>query len=176
MEILVSIIQSHVEKDEANIDSGLENILFDPETLQVTALLDFDFSHIASPGDEFFYSFVDFHGLIPGPLEDAKMERLRLAQLDGFKMKNVEDPDEASDVTWKTARMWQAAIENAGVKSPADIKGVGELAAIYWFLLDICPPYFLMPRWLKRKTEEEQLASKTQTQANLDKYLRRWGH
>jgi len=156
-------------------DLCLENILFDPDTLQVTALLDFDFSHIASPGEEFFYSFPDFHGVIPGPFAGPEMESLRLAQLSGFKDKN-KDQVESPVFDWKTARMWQAAMEKAGANSPPDIDKIGELATIYWFLLDICPPYFLMPRWLKKATDERKQASKKQTETHLDKYLKRWGY
>jgi Ser/Thr protein kinase RdoA (MazF antagonist) len=35
-------------------DFDLMNFLFDPETLQITAILDYDFSHVASPLDEYF--------------------------------------------------------------------------------------------------------------------------
>ncbi|KAH8800174.1 kinase-like domain-containing protein [Xylogone sp. PMI_703] len=167
---------SNIQPTLVHGDLSLENILFNPDTLQVTALLDFDFAHIASPGDEFFYSFADFHGIIPGPLEDREMNALRLAQLNGFKDNNVKNLTRAVQVDWKTAKMWQVAMEKSQVRSPADIENVGELATIYWFLLDICPPYFLLPCWLKRRTEEQKQASKRDTQANLDKYLKRWGY
>lgn len=151
---------------------GLENILFDPETLQVTALLDYDFTHIASTADEFFYSFMDFHGLVPGPSEDPQMESLRLAQLNGFSDTNL---GKIAGIDWKLAKMWQAAMKRAHVKTPVDIEDIGELATIYWFLLDVCPPYFLLPRWLKKRTEQQRLAIKRTIERNLDKYLKQWG-
>ncbi|KAH8807520.1 hypothetical protein F5884DRAFT_342876 [Xylogone sp. PMI_703] len=167
---------SNVQPTLVHGDLSLENILFNLETLQITALLDFDFAHIASPGDEFFYSFTDFHGIIPSPLEDGELNALRLAQLNGFKDNNVKDLTGTAEVDWETAKMWQVAMEKSQVRSPADIENVGELATIYWFLLDICPPYFLLSRWLKRRTEEQKQASKREIQANLDKYLKRWGY
>ena len=155
---------------------GVENILVDPETLEVIGLLDFDFTHIASPCDEYFYSFMDFHGLVPGPCEDKEMETLRMAQLSGFK--DFELPVRAGEagVDWTVARMWQEAMKRFGVNAPSDIQGVGELAAIYLFLLDVCPPYFLLSRWQKRRTEEQQEASKKEIQVNLDRYLKRRGY
>jgi hypothetical protein len=40
------------------------NMLFDPTTNTITALVDFEFSHIAGPADELFYSFSEFCGLM----------------------------------------------------------------------------------------------------------------
>jgi hypothetical protein len=155
--------------------TGLENILFDPETLRITALLDYDFTHIASPCDEFFYSFIDFHGIVPGPFEDAEMQQLRAAQLSGFQDASYLLQADAGEVDWATAKSWQAALEKQCVQSPADLGAIEEISAVYWFLLDVCPPYFLLPRWLARRTVEQRMASKRETAGNLDKYLSRWG-
>lgn len=154
--------------------AALENLLFDPETLQLTALLDYDFTHIASLNDEFFYSFMDFHGIVSGPFETGELQQLRLARLSRFKPGSYEQPADVADVDWATARMWQEAMDEARVKSPADLANVGELASIYWFLLDVCPPYFLLPRWLGRRTKEQQFEAKREVAENLDKYLSRW--
>ncbi|KAH8588221.1 hypothetical protein B0O99DRAFT_730815, partial [Bisporella sp. PMI_857] len=102
-------------------DLSLENIPFDLETIQLTELLDFDFTHIASPGGEYLYSFVDFHGITPGPFEVAGMEKLRLAHLNGFKDKQLEGPFGEAEPDWKTAGIWQAAVEKSGMRALADI-------------------------------------------------------
>ncbi|CZR67405.1 uncharacterized protein PAC_17304 [Phialocephala subalpina] len=153
---------------------NVENLLIDPETLQLTAILDFDFSHIASPADEYFYPFPSFHGIVAGPFEEGEQRTLNEAQLNGFK--DFKTPTSQEEVDWNLAKTWHSALETAGVESPADIDGIDELAAVYWFLLDVCPPYFLLPRWLKRKTIKQQQALKKETEANLDKYLKRWGY
>jgi hypothetical protein len=62
--------------------------LFDPATNQVTALLDFNFTSIASPADEFFYSFSSFHWILSGRFEPEENEALRLAQPDDSKNPN----------------------------------------------------------------------------------------
>lgn len=157
------------------IIQALENLLFDPETLQLTALLDYDFTHIASLSDEFFYSFIDFHGIVPGPLETGELQQLRLAQLGRFAPGCYQQPANAAEIDWETANLWQKALEKAGAKSLADLEGIGELAAIYWFLLDVCPPYFLLPRWLAKRNKEQRLAAKQEVAENLDRYLSRWG-
>ncbi|KAJ5699195.1 hypothetical protein N7493_012103 [Penicillium malachiteum] len=174
----VKLLSSYHEFRPALVhgDISLENVLFDPETLKVTALLDYDFTQIASPADEYFYSFLQFHGLVIGPLEDAEMENLRLALLNGFKDKSLYDAAAEGHIDWKTAEMWQSAMKKATVKSPADIEGIGELGAICWFLLDVSPPWFLLPKWLAKRTEEEKQTQKMKIQGNLDKYLARWGY
>ncbi|KAF8859192.1 hypothetical protein BDZ45DRAFT_725477 [Acephala macrosclerotiorum] len=140
----------------------VENILIDPETLQLTAPLDFDFSHIASLGDEYFYSFASFHSIVASPFE-GEQETLRQAQLNGFE--DFKTPKSQEEVDWNQAKMWHSALKIASVGSPADIEGIEELAASYWFLLD----------WLKRKTPEQQEELKNEAELNLDKYLKRWG-
>jgi aminoglycoside phosphotransferase (APT) family kinase protein len=65
--------------------TDLQNILFDLAANPVTALLDFDFTHVASPADEFFYFSPSFYGILSGLFESEENEALRPAQLDGFK-------------------------------------------------------------------------------------------
>ncbi|THW10700.1 hypothetical protein D6D24_07733 [Aureobasidium pullulans] len=157
-------------------DLGAENILIDPGTLQITGLLDFDFSHIASPADEYFYSFPSFCGLVPGPFEDEDLQLLRRYQTEGFPSTPSAQEATSKSVDWTVARLWQAALEKHNVASPKDIENSTELADIYWFLLDVCPPFFNLPRWLARKTEEQKLAAKKAIGVNLDSFLRRWDY
>lgn len=143
-----------------DIRIGAENILIDPGTLQITGLLDFDFSHIASPADEYFYSFPSFCGLVPGPFEDEDLQLLRRYQTEGFPSTPSAQEAPSESVDWTVARLWQAALEKHHVASPKDIENITQLADIYWFLLDVCPPFFNLPRWLARKTEEQKIAAK----------------
>ncbi|KAK9320838.1 kinase-like domain-containing protein [Lipomyces orientalis] len=157
-------------------DLDLQNLLIDPTTLRITGLLDFDFSHIASSADEFFYSFPLIHGILTGPFENPEQESLRLAQLNGFSGVGETPPalgDSAID--WEVAKMWEEEMASAGVQRPSDIKGIEELAALYWFLMDICPPYFEMQRWLARRTPEQLEKAKVNAESGLKKYLERWG-
>ncbi|KAH0286073.1 hypothetical protein M436DRAFT_60238 [Aureobasidium namibiae CBS 147.97] len=157
-------------------DISAENILIDPETHQITGLLDFDFSHVASEADEFFYSFMDFGGLVPCPFEGDELDRLREYQIQGFPdstpLGKVEDPPIDLDM----ARLWQATLRKHHVHGPTDIKRIAELADIYWFLIDVCPPFFNMPRWLAKRTDEQKQAVKVAIGKNLEKYLSRWGY
>jgi hypothetical protein len=63
---------------------GLQNILFDQKSNRHTAILDFNFAHVASAAGEDFSSFPSIHGLLMGSLESEEMETLRQAMLNGF--------------------------------------------------------------------------------------------
>jgi hypothetical protein len=60
------------------------------------------------------------------------------------------------------------------ILGPSNIERIEDVAALYWPLLDVCPPYFLLPRWLGRTSEEKRQEPK-EIEANLEKYLERWG-
>jgi hypothetical protein len=154
--------------------AAAENILVDPKTLQITGLLDFDFSHIAAPADEFLYSFMDLGGLVPGPFEDEALQCLRRFQLGQGpdNISSVETDD--SPVNWTLAIAWKAALQRHHINGPAEIENIADLADIYWFLLDVCPPFFNMPKWLAKRTDEQQQAAKVRTEETLHKYLVRW--
>jgi aminoglycoside phosphotransferase (APT) family kinase protein len=85
----------------------LQNFLIDPETIHLTALLDFDFSHIASPAEEFFYPFFLIHGILASTFEYEEHDALRIAQLHGFQAE-VELPSTQgdSDIDWQIAKAW----------------------------------------------------------------------
>jgi hypothetical protein len=53
----------------------LHNILFDPKSNRHTAILDFNFAHVASAADEDFSSFPSIHGLLMGSLEVKRWKR-----------------------------------------------------------------------------------------------------
>lgn len=99
-----------------------------------------------------------------------------MAQLSGFTTTTFAPAEgKESEVNWDIAKMWYDEIEKQGVLNPGNIAGIEEVAALYWFLIDVCPPYFLMERWLGRKSVEEREEAKREVEGNLEKYLSRWG-
>ena len=78
-------------------------MLFSPVTGRLTALLDYDFGHIASVADEHFYSFPATGGLVVGPYDGCspRMVDLRQCLLHGFPADAADRPTD--DVDWKTA-------------------------------------------------------------------------
>lgn len=150
----------------------LQNILYDPDKIEITGLVDYDFSHVASPVDEYFYSFPSIHGILVGPFEGGEMEHLRLALLSG----NVSEPaGPVEEINWTIAETWNKELKRAGAIRPNDFAGVEEYAGLYWFTQNVCPPYFLMPRWVAKRTPEERAKVKGTIEKELVQYMDRWG-
>ena len=108
--------------------TDLENISFDPATNRVTALLDFDFTHIAAPVDESFYSFPSFHGILSEPFEPEENEALRLAQLDGFKSPNPTSTN--SEINWNLAQLWHSELSRLEILGPSNIERIEDVVAL----------------------------------------------
>jgi hypothetical protein len=109
-----------------------------------------------------------------GP-EGGDLERLKDYQIHGFPDSASFETAENGLVDWNLARLWQAALYNHNIRCPALIEGIAELADVYWFLLDVCPPFFNMPRWLAKRTEEQKQATKAAIGVTLGRYLDKWG-
>ncbi|KAI5865344.1 hypothetical protein GGS23DRAFT_618394 [Durotheca rogersii] len=151
------------------------NMLFNPSSNRVTALLDFDFSHVTSPADEYFYSLRTFGALLIGPFEDGDEGLLRTCLLEGFGGKVPSEPDGKGRANWTVAVMMDEERHRAGPLRPADIiHGRGELAALYWFLEDVSLPYFFMSRWVESRKPEDIDNIHRSISKSLDRYLARW--
>ncbi|CCD42880.1 hypothetical protein BofuT4_P071760.1 [Botrytis cinerea T4] len=68
-----------------------ENLLYDPATYRVTALLDYDFANILHPAHEFFQSFGTSGVQFLGWSRDKEAEVLRTSQLTGF-LRHLHSP------------------------------------------------------------------------------------
>lgn len=158
------------------------NMLYDAATNRITALLDYDLAHVATPADEYFCSLRGFGFLVIGPFEDdADENQLRKCLLEGFEGNappSADDggtPKTGGGFSWAVAKAMDEALSRAGVLRPADIAGCGELAALKWFLEDVSPPYFYMPRWLEKRGPAKVDEMHASIAKNLDRYLRIWG-
>lgn len=156
------------------------NMLVNPQSGKLTALVDFDLSHIASPAEEYFYSLRTLGSLLVGPFDDDEaFIRLRECLLNGFDHQmNAPGSGKSKDgkIDWSVARTTDLEFRRAGVRRPSEITGSGELAAVKWFLEDLSPPYFYMPRWLEYQTSKGGVEKTLRfVQSNVEKYLDRWG-
>lgn len=136
--------------------------------MRIIGLLDFDFANIASLADEYFYSFPSLHGILPSHMEEGDEGTIHDFLITG---KETSTSPESSEIDWEVAKMWNDELKAAGVLRPSDIEGIGGLAGLYWFIQDICPPYFLMPRWIAKKTTAQVNAEKKRIEGALGKYL-----
>lgn len=159
--------QLHAEYSPGCISVGLPNLLFETSTFRLSAIVDFDFSHIGAPISECLFSFYNFEGLFPGSAEP--LGRLRELILAGFP----KDIDEGSN---KLGRAWDNALDRIGSQRPSTIAGADQVADIWWFSQELCQAYWLMERFISKNSPEKLDKYKKEAAANLDKYLTQWGY
>jgi hypothetical protein len=187
MEILVFACPRSNQATNYLIDPT--NMLYDKETMAITALLDFDFAHIASPVEEFFYSFYSIHGNLGGHYDvDKTTAQLLDYQINGFPRDIPGDrPDtskprhfnDEAQVDWVVAATWDDMLREKGIKRPSTLPGVGDIDGIqnlYWFIQDICQPYMLMDRWLRTRTPEQLEKTRSKIEAALRDALVGFGY
>jgi hypothetical protein len=165
------------------------NMLYDKETMTITALLDYDFAHIASPEDEYFYSFYTIHGTLGGHHDPDKAAlELLDRQVNGFPS---DIPDERPDnskprkfgddsrIDWVIASTWDKLLREKQIKSPSSLEGVGAMDGIqnlYWLIQDICQPFLLMDRWLATQTPEKLEKMKAKLENSVRSALDGFGY
>ena len=171
----------HVPGDDVHLStkrckrSGLANLLFDTDTYRLTAVLDFDFSHIASPADEYFYSLDGIHGLVPPPMLEDSITALRKCLLHGFDAVPADSRPEGM-VNWDTAVLRDEAFRLAGVLRPVDMMpGIERLSELYWFIQNISPGLFFLPRVRARLTPEKAEMRRNAVKEDLELTLKNWG-
>jgi hypothetical protein len=150
-------------------------LLVDPISGNLTAVLDFGLSHIASLAEEYFYSLTNLGSMLAGPFDSNPEEVfLRKCLLEGFDKISAPD-NEGEKINLAVARITDDEFTRAGVRKPSQIKGCGELANLKWFLESISPPYFHMLRWVNGHKQEDIDKEVQGIGSNIEKYLERWG-
>ncbi|KAJ8097811.1 phosphotransferase [Lipomyces tetrasporus] len=156
-------------------DLTMNNMLIDPNTNNLTALLDFDFSFIAPPAHEFFTSLQDLGGNtggVHGP--DPTEGRLSKALLTGNF--DVEDIPEAGKGLWIKARNWDEAMARRRTVRPSEIQGIEVLDRLRKLEGLICPFRLVHPVFLKKQTNEEIAEARAKAEKMLVEELEHYGH
>jgi len=106
------------------------NVLYNPTTKQITALLDYDFTCILHPSYEFLRSFSGIGGQFQGwsDIESSEQTALRDAKLHGFPSPLPENT--ADGVAWDVAKAWEDALEKLHVKRPRTMGGIEKVADV----------------------------------------------
>ncbi|KAL8913404.1 MAG: hypothetical protein Q9171_001783 [Xanthocarpia ochracea] len=150
-----------------------DNFLYDIGTMRLTALLDFDFSHIATFADKFFRSLGAGIGQLPSPRESGDFLTLRTAMLAGFP---DQLPASNDDVQWPSAKAWDDALRARGAKRPSTIENIAALSDLFWLSGQILP-FKLCNEVVVRNSSQEQLAARKKTgEALLINFLSDYGY
>ena len=141
--------------------------------MRLTALLDFDFSHIATFADEFFRSLGADIGQFPSPRGSGQALALRTAMLTGFP-----DPLPPSNavVQWPSAKAWDDALRERGAKRPSTITDIAALSDLFWLSGQILP-FKLCNEVVVGNSSREQLAERKRSgEELLIKFLDDYGY
>jgi hypothetical protein len=162
----------------------LFNLLFDKVSLELTAVLDWDFAHIALPISEIFHSLADFHAFL-GPKSSKNDEGalLRMSVLTAFPNPLPEIaadptakrvPDEPGQIRWKLAQDFDNCLTEAGVAKPSNIPGAAEWADIWWLTQNVCQWFFLQLRELEKLGVEKTAKRRQEADKQVDRQLKEW--
>lgn len=154
---------SHLSTDNA---TATNNMLFDKDTKKLTAVLDFDWSYISNPLDEFMGSLQDVGGNIRH--EDKNIEAAILSGDFTWPPPNL---DKESVEQWQVAKAWNTAMKKCGVVSPSDIRGVDEIRDLLHLQALLCPYQLGNESMLKQFDEKKRAEMRAKTEAELIQWL-----
>ena len=141
--------------------------------MRLTALLDFDFSHVATYADEFFRSLGADIGQFPSSRESGETLTLRAAMLTGFP---DELPPSNDGVKWLSAKAWDDALRKRDAKRPSTIENIAALSDLFWLSGQILP-FKLCNEVVVGNSSQEQLVARKKTgEELLSNFLSDYGY
>ncbi|RBA15835.1 aph phosphorylate [Fusarium proliferatum] len=168
-----SQMPSKHERAIVHADFTPDNLLYDPASGRITALLDYDFSSIQHPAYEFLRSFGTNGGQLTGWSADPDAAALRSAKLTGqfpSQLPTSKANANGPAIDWELALAWETELQRHQVKRPSTIPGVAGLADVDEVLGMLLPWRLTNEDFLRmnqderqrkalRRISEEQLAS-----------------
>lgn len=150
-----------------------DNLLYNPSTGRITALLDYDFACINHLAHEFFSSFATNGGQLSGWSPDSEAAEFRQSKLTG----RFPSPlPVSSDVDWELAQAWEEQLCKANVKRPSTIRGVEKIADVEKLLSLLLPWRLTNEDALRRNpNEEKRKALKRASEQEIVEFLAHLG-
>ncbi|KFZ05787.1 hypothetical protein V501_08022 [Pseudogymnoascus sp. VKM F-4519 (FW-2642)] len=156
-------------------DFTANNILFDPKSNRITALIDYDFSYISHPSYEFLRSFDGAGGQFRGWSTDEASDAiaLRHAKLHGFP--SPLPPTTKDGVKWDVVKAWEDELEKLDVKRPRNMRGIDKIADVDTVLRSILPWRVSNSDILRLQSDEVIITYRNDNEAQLSGLLSRLG-
>lgn len=107
---------------KANYYTATNNLLFDPTTLRITALIDYDFACIMHPSYEFLRSFDGAGGQFRRWSGDEPSEQAALRNAKLHRFPSPLPPSTKGGIDREVAKAWEEALERLNVKRPKTMK------------------------------------------------------
>lgn len=148
----------------------MNNLLFDKGTKRIVAILDFDWSTISNPLDEFFSCLGDVGANISD--EDNDIDA---AILSGDFFTLPANLDQESIKRWESAKAWNTAMKKGSVVSPSDIKGVDSIRDILRLHTLLCPFQLGNMQMLEQIHEKGKAELRAKAEADFVLWLEKHG-
>lgn len=149
----------------------MNNMLYDKTTKRITAILDFDWSCITYPAEEFLTGLWD----IGGGLSD-RVGKLQTNILSGEFGTPPADGVPAEEVrAWEIAKAWDTALAKKGAARPSSIAGIRQVQALSNFEQLLCPFELSSEVMLKRRSHEDNAKRLAETGAKIKEWLKEHG-
>ncbi|PNS20973.1 Acyl-CoA dehydrogenase family member 10 [Sphaceloma murrayae] len=161
-----------LDKTLVHGDFSADNLLYDPATLRLTAVLDFDFAHIGTVADEFFRSLAHGIGRFPDKRDGEETLPLHLAMLHGFP---DPLPVPTDDIQWTAAKAWNDALETRDMWRPSNIPGIAQLSELFWLSSQLLPFKLVNEVVISNSSEEQLQARKHDGEVLLNDFLSEHG-
>jgi hypothetical protein len=145
-------------------------MLFDKSTKKITTMLDFDWSCISNPFDEFKSLLSD----LGCNITDTDDE-INAASLSGDFTTPPADLDEKSTQKWEIVKAWNTAMKKCGVESPSRTKGVYKIRDMARLHRLLCPGQLVDEVMLKQMDHEKQAELRAKAEADLLQWLEKHG-
>ncbi|KAI9654791.1 MAG: hypothetical protein M1821_005785 [Bathelium mastoideum] len=164
---------NQLDRAFVHADFSVDNLLYNKATLQVTAVVDFDFAHVATIADEFFRSLGHEIGRFPDT-RDGNEESMELhrAMLQGFPESLPANSDE---INWTAARTWDTALRRRDIQRPGTIPDMALLADLYWLSSALFPFKLCNEVVVGNSTSEQLRLRKEIGTEQLRKFLADYG-
>ncbi len=148
----------------------MNNMLYDKASKRVTALLDFDWSCITHPAEEFLTGLWDVGGGI-----HERVGRLQPMILSG-DFRTPPDGGSAEETrAWEIAKAWDSAVAERGGIRPSSIAGIANVQALSELEQLLCPFELASDVMLKRLSHEDKAKRRAETESKIWKWLKEHG-
>lgn len=142
-------------------------MLFDKGTKKITAVLDFDWSCISNPFEEFLSLLSDISCNVT--LGDNKATAAILSG--DFST----PPDNEAAEIWEMAKAWYTAISNSGVVPPCEMNGVEQIRDMLRLQALLYPSKILHNSKLAQMGDERKTELRGEAERELVRWLGRYG-
>ncbi|KAH0378672.1 chalcone synthase B, partial [Aureobasidium melanogenum] len=164
------------QTDCQNLDVVIANLLFEPDILKVTTLVDYDCSHTGHPLHEYFFPSFSVKYCIVSAEPDVASAIFHGYPSPLPKSEPISSPEARDDdpPQWELMQLFEQELTSVGAARPRNIPAAEEITKIYEITAEICPFHFVMDKWVEKQTEKKLQSCRQEQMEILDKALTRW--